>query len=135
MPIDTRWLVPHTVLFNDLSGLITLAEVADMISRSTAILAAEGDDTGVYIFVNIGSDVWYASDILNLKALRLVSHVSDKMTALVIIDAKPHPVAAFVAYSIMKLMGVSYYSCKTFAGAVTLVEQLRPSIVFTAHDA
>jgi hypothetical protein len=134
MPISSTWLVPYTVFLSTFYERVTLHDFEQMNIENMAEAVKHGADSGVFVCLHLMPNIEYSRDFLNVKALKLVTAIPPKTSAIIIIDSRPNLAARFIGLLVFQMMGLQNYTTRTLPEAARLIEKLQPNIVFPASQ-
>lgn len=107
------WHTPHTLLYIQVSGTMSLADVKEMMDRSYTLIDGEDSPDGSHAIIDISRCQHYDRDLMNLQAVKALSRAHRRMRWVAVIDPNPNPVVRFVGLSILKLFKIHYVAART----------------------
>lgn len=118
------WRDPQTLIYSQFSGTIQLQDLKQMVELTSAMMEAQGRETGVDLIIDVSRFDRYDRDFMNLGAVRALTHAHPKTRWIIIIDPMPNPIARFVGLSTLKLLRLRYSIAKSETEAMIFVQHI-----------
>jgi hypothetical protein len=122
-----RWLIPDRVVIAEFSGVLRYSDFVDVREQFTALISDQHLHSFYTLYdttLRTGMD-WRLSDLPHVRDL---GYKHPRLRSLVIIDAKPHPLASVVGKMAVHFHGLTLQLVRTQDEALTHLHKIDPTL-------